>query len=59
MKVIIVLGTAFLLMAVETWLSGIVAVLAILITAPLGALGIDLTYRRLLRRSSAETADVV
>ena len=36
-----------------------VAVLAILITAPLGALGIDLTYRRLLRRSSAETADVV
>ena len=35
------------------------AVLAILITAPLGALGIDLTYRRLLRRSSAETADVV
>ena len=65
MKVIIVLGTAFLLMAVETWLSdivalsGLLAVVAILITAPLGALGIDLTYRRLLRRSSAETADVV
>lgn len=65
MKVIIVLGTAFLLMAVETWLSdivalsGLLAVLAILITAPLGALGIDLTYRRLLPRSSAETADVV
>lgn len=65
MKVIIVLGTAFLLMVVETWLSdivalsGLLAVLAILITAPLGALGIDLTYRRLLRRSSAETADVV
>lgn len=28
-----------------------VAVLAILITAPLGALGIDLTYKRLLKRS--------
>ena len=29
-----------------------VAVLAILITAPLGALGMDLTYRKLLRRSA-------
>lgn len=27
-----------------------VAVLAILITAPLGAIGMDVTYRRLLKR---------
>ena len=28
----------------------IIAVLAILITAPLGAIGMDVTYRRLLKR---------
>lgn len=31
-----------------------VAVLAILITAPLGAFGVDMTYRKLLRRSRVE-----
>lgn len=30
-----------------------VAVLAILLTAPLGALGMDLTYRRLLKREAS------
>ena len=31
-----------------------VAVLAILVTAPLGAFGIDMTYRRLLTRQTPE-----
>jgi NhaP-type Na+/H+ or K+/H+ antiporter len=31
-----------------------IAVLSILITAPLGAIGIDATYRKLLERSQAE-----
>ena len=31
-----------------------VAVLAILITAPLGAIGIDVTYRKLLQREKSE-----
>ena len=33
------------------------AVLAILLTAPLGALGMDATYRRLLTRAGEETGD--
>lgn len=36
-----------------------VAVLAILITAPLGAMGIDLTYKKLLVRESVNEADVI
>ena len=54
MKVIIVLGFSFLLIAIEEWLDGIVSVsglLAILITAPLGALGIDGSYKKLLTPS--------
>ena len=115
MKVIIVLGVSFLLMAVETWLKGIIsvsgllavvsmacvlrikcvssvsarlsekfgklwlaaevllfvlvgaavdirytmeagaaAVLAILLTAPLGAVGMDATYRRFLEMAGKE-----
>lgn len=88
MKVIIIMGLSFLLMALETMLKGTVAfsgllavvsmacalcllgtelnkkerlscgkivlsvaVLAILITAPLGALGMDATYRKLLQKN--------
>lgn len=47
-KVIIILGTAFLLLALEDWLENIVAVLSILVTAPLGAIGMDMSYQRLL-----------
>jgi len=36
-----------------------VAVLAILITAPLGALGIDMTYKRLLMKETTEKSDLV
>lgn len=72
MKVIVVLGVSFLLMAVEEWAKGTVqaaigsvplamglpcgqlilstAALAILITAPLGSLGMELTYGKFLSR---------
>lgn len=72
MKVIVVLGVSFLLMAVEEWAKATVqaaigsvplamglpcgqlilstAVLAILITAPLGSLGMELTYGKFLSR---------
>lgn len=64
MKVIIILGVAFLLIAVEVILfvlvgaavdirymlkAGIAAVLMIL-TAPLGAIGMDATYQKLLEK---------
>lgn len=66
MKVIIILGVAFLLIAVEVILfvlvgaavdirymlkAGIAAVLMIL-TAPLGAIGMDATYQKLLEKES-------
>ncbi len=54
MKVIIVLGFSFLLIAIEGWLEGkivlSVAVMAIIITAPLGALGMDMTYKKFLEK---------
>ena len=50
LKVLIVLSVSFLLIAMETWAKSWVAVLGILITAPLGALGIDLSDKRLLKQ---------